>query len=342
VPSPGGSARQTAAVVGLGSAGRRHVSVIRRCLPECRVIGVRRPDSAPSSLVDVNVHDIDHALAQRPSFAVIAGPSPMRLAAARPFIDARVPVLLEKPIASSPEDARELRHLARRSGVVAAVGYNLRHHRPVEHLCQIVAEGRIGTMLSLRATAGQHLAQWRPDVDYRTTVSALPAAGGGALLELSHELDLALRLGGAVSAVTSQTRSISDLHLQVEDSADLLLSFTSHAVANIHLDLFDRVPARELNVVGTRGSVRLDVIAGALTLDVGERHDRHVYPDVIADSYERQLRTFLAHVDAERADEGPLDTAVAVVEVVHAAKQAAATGRTVPLDAVTEAEMAAR
>ena len=53
-----------------------------------------------------------------------------------------------------------------------------------------MAAGRIGAVHAVRCEIGQYLPAWRPDADYRTTVSAQKALGGGVLLELSHELDL--------------------------------------------------------------------------------------------------------------------------------------------------------
>jgi predicted dehydrogenase len=51
---------------------------------------------------------------------------------------------------------------------------------------------------------------------------------------------------------------LSDLEIDVEDTADLLLRFKSGALGAIHLDMVDRVPVRRCRVVGTDGSIDLD------------------------------------------------------------------------------------
>ena len=46
---------------------------------------------------------------------------------------------------------------------------------------------------------GHDLKKWRPDINYKDSVSAKKSLGGGALRELSHEIDLATHLFGTPS-----------------------------------------------------------------------------------------------------------------------------------------------
>ena len=123
--------------------------------------------------------------------------------------------------------------------------------------------------LFLLVEVGQYLPDWRPEVDYRTTVTASRSLGGGPLLELSHELDLARALLGMPVSVSAHLARVGDLAIDTEDTADLILRHASRqtgrpAVSSIHLDILQQPLRRELRLTGTEGTLQLDLAAGTL------------------------------------------------------------------------------
>jgi predicted dehydrogenase len=138
------------------------------------------------------------------------------------------------------------------------VGYNLRFCRPLQVMRQALVEGRIGRPLALRAEAGQYLPEWRPGKDYRQCVSARRDLGGGAVLELSHELDYVRWLVGEVKTVCAQVGHLSDLELDVEDTAEIILQFCNGAIGSVHLDMVQRPATRTCRIVGTEGTLAWD------------------------------------------------------------------------------------
>src|SRR6185369_10238367 len=127
------------------------------------------------------------------------------------------------------------------------IGYTLRYHPGFLAFTEAFTSGKIGRALSLRAEVGQYLPDWRPGADYRQSVTAQRGLGGGALLELSHEIDLARALLGMPQSVQAYFDRLGDLDIDVEDTVELMMRHQtgkhSHAVASIHLDLLQR-PAR--------------------------------------------------------------------------------------------------
>jgi len=177
-------------------------------------------------------------------------------------------MLIEKPLSDRLDGTDELVRRCRERDVPVIVGYTLRYHPGVVALQRDLAAGVIGRVLTVRAEVGQYLPDWRPGVDYRTTVSARRATGGGVLLELSHDLDLVRAFLGMPRSVTARLAHVSDLDLDVEDVADLILDYGSadrQLVATVHLDMVRRPAARSLIVTGTEGTIELDLIAGRST-----------------------------------------------------------------------------
>ena len=110
-----------------------------------------------------------------------------------------------------------------------SVAYNLRFHPLIQRLQDLLVGE---TVISVQAYVGQYLPDWRPDTDYRYSYSAKVAEGGGALRDLSHELDYLGWLFGAWSAVTAFGGHLSLLEIDSDD----LFNFANTHQSAINLD----------------------------------------------------------------------------------------------------------
>ena len=199
---------------------------------------------------------IDHVAALRPMLVVLAGPASSRPATAAALVTAGVPVLLEKPVAVSVEAAAPLAAAAEASPTTTlAIGYNLRHTRTLLQVERMLASGTIGNVLHGTFSVGQRLSRWRAGPPAES-VSSRQDLGGGALLELSHEIDLALWFGGPVKHTTAVAARLGAEVVDVEDTVDLLLRHAGGNLSSVHLDMV-RLPARRrLEVIGSDGRGR--------------------------------------------------------------------------------------
>jgi predicted dehydrogenase len=107
--------------------------------------------------------DLDAALAANGAdmALVVVPPSDHRPVAAR-CLEAGLPVLVEKPLAGTREDAVALVEAARRSGRELAVSQNYRYRPVIETARQVVASGRLGAL-------GQARVEFRHHFDFRGT-----------------------------------------------------------------------------------------------------------------------------------------------------------------------------
>ncbi len=313
-------------VAGSGSIARRHIANLRFLHPDCRVLVLRRPDSDSSPPDDVDIFtDLDAALAERPFAAILANPAPFRVPLARRLAEADCHLLLEKPLSSGTDGVAELLRIAAERKRIVLVGYNLRFLPSVRALADAIKRGAVGRPLRIEASIGQYLPDWRPNTDYRQNVSARAELGGGALLELSHEIDLALWLGGPATRVSARLARIGDLNIDVEDSADLLLDYANGAQGSVHLDFLQRTPRRTISVIGSEATLEWDYFADRLlrrnlsakdVLFQGEAADRNrMYLD--------ELRHFLACVAGEESPRVSGEDGWSVLRIVHAARESA-------------------
>lgn len=250
-------------VAGLGSIGRRHLRLLRAALPESD-IRVLRHSSCDEEIEHANgcFSRLEEACAFEPGLAVIASPAPFHIATATALAETGAHLLVEKPVSDTCVGVPELIALCAARGQVFQVGYNLRFLETLQCFRAEITAGRIGPVQAVRCEIGQYLPAWRPDADYRSTVSAQKALGGGVLLELSHELDLLRWVFGEVDWLSAWIGRQSALEIDVEDSAMIQIGFAGGPVAQLSMDLLRRDTTRTCTALGANGSLRWDAVAG--------------------------------------------------------------------------------
>lgn len=329
-----------ALIAGWGSIGRRHAECLRAVMPDCEIVVWRQQaadtpaNRAAVSGADRIVFSTVDALASAPDFAIIANPAPCHVPTASLLAGHGIPMLIEKPLADTPTAAAVLRKDCIQHQPILMVGYVLRFHPSLIILREHLQSGAIGDVVNARLHVGQHLADWRPGTEWQQGVSARRALGGGALLELSHEIDIALWLFGPVRGVTARIAPNTLPDIDVEDNADLQLDLPDGQIIDVHLDMLSRPARRNVDVTGSTGRLRADLIGGTVEL----QHDAKKIWETLAqpprehnDIYKRQLQHFLDSLRTAQPPAIGLDDGDAVLAIVEAARRSAANSRRIAL-----------
>lgn len=253
--------------VSLGSIGKRHLRNTRTLLPHAR-IAVYRQHTSVSELpvgADELLTDAAQALDFAPDAVLISSPASEHVANALPFLERHIPVFLEKPLAASGADLGDFPARCAASRGFVMVGYVLRFLPALHDLRKHLLNGLVGTVHTARVEVGQYLPDWRPGGDYRQNVSGQRKLGGGALLELSHEIDYATWLFGQPESLQCSCAHLSPLEIDVEDSAHILMEYADKRVS-VQLDFLQRVANMVVQVVGSKGTLTADLIKEELRL----------------------------------------------------------------------------
>jgi predicted dehydrogenase len=322
-----------ALVVGAGSIGQRH-------LKNLRALGVQEllacdPDrqrlEALKELQVAGFTDFAESLAVgKPEIVLICTPPVFHVTQSIDALKIGAHVFIEKPLSNSLENVDRLVDEARERGRVVQVGYNLRFNPGIGKLKQLIDDSVIGRVLWARLEVGQYLPDWRPSQDYRTSYSAMRELGGGIVLDASHEIDYAIWLLGKPMEVACMAGKVSQLEVDVEDCATLLLRFESGAQADIHLDFVQRSYTRCCKIVGELGTIEWDYSNGEIKIfDAGTaRWETQSYDFDVNDAYVAELRHFLDCIENRQEPIVDLKQGKLVLEVALAAKSAAETGST--------------
>jgi predicted dehydrogenase len=259
-------------LVGCGAIGELVARQVYKSLPECRVVAVvdriaGRAAAVGDLLGAPGFPSLGEALAAKPADAVdIRLPHHLHAAALLEALGHGLDALVEKPLATSVEDAHAMLDAVKRSGRTVAVAENYPHLRAVRAAANAIADGRIGDPVALRSTRAYRLGGvWVRD-GWRTGDG--PAAG--ILLDQgTHHTSLLRRLGGEITAVSAAAGRSAETVL-------LTLRFASGVAAQ---SLFTwrspAVPAEaEATVFGTEGRIEVrvdyDGSGGEAVLGTGE------------------------------------------------------------------------
>ncbi|MDA9285254.1 Gfo/Idh/MocA family oxidoreductase [Pseudomonadales bacterium] len=316
-------------IVGYGSIGKRHLSIVRETLPNADIRILRHlPQFDVPKLANGSFDSLQVACDFKPNVSIIANPAPFHIEVANALASVGSHILMEKPISANAVGVKSLINLMRSKALVLQIGYNLRFLPSLAWYRNHVLAGGLGDILSVRCEFGQYLPSWRPDTDYRQGVSARRDLGGGVMLELSHELDYLRWIFGEVEWVSAWLGHQSDLQIDVEDTAHLTLGFcnSGNSVGRLSLDFIRHDTSRTCTAIGSRGSCRWNGLTGEVEewLEGGNgwqsvfRHLHHRN-----ESYQNQWQHFVSCVD-QHVD--PLisgEDGLAVLEIILAARQSA-------------------
>ncbi|MEU0130527.1 MULTISPECIES: Gfo/Idh/MocA family oxidoreductase [unclassified Streptomyces] len=133
---------------------------------------------------------------------VIASPNRTHVPLARAALEAGLPVVVDKPIAGTAAEARELAALARERGLLLSVFQNRRWDNDFLTLAGLVEDGALGDVQRFES----RFERWRPQLKGGWRESGDPQEIGGLLYDLgSHVVDQALTLFGPAVQVYAES-----------------------------------------------------------------------------------------------------------------------------------------
>ena len=340
-------------IAGLGSIGRRHMrNLIALGERDIILYRTRKATMSDDELAGFPVEtDLQEALNKHKPDAVIVGnPTSMHLDVAIPAAEAGCSILLEKPISNSTERLDQLEAVVKKSGSKVLVAFQFRFHPGLMRAKQLISDGELGRIISAHVHFGEYLPAWHPWEDYRKGYAARADMGGGVVLTQCHSLDYLPWLVGKVESVWGFTAKLSDLEVDVEDTAEIGLRFESGALGNLHLDFNQQPPAHRFEIIGTKGSLKWDLSDGATRIyraspeslatstgmGIKAGGEWEAYP--LPENWERnvmfleQMKHFVAVVRGEVESVCKLEDGVRVQQLVNAIHKSNAEGRIVELN----------
>jgi predicted dehydrogenase len=237
------------AAIGVGHLGRHHARILS-ALPGAALVGV--VDIKPERAAEVAAANRSHPFTDyrdvidQVDAVSIAAPTQVHAEIARPFLDRGIPVLVEKPLARSVEEADALIAAATRTGTLLAVGHTERHNPAV-------------------AAAARHLQDPRFIEVHRLGTFPERSLDIDVVFDLMiHDLDILLSLVSA-EVVSIEAVGVPVLTGRV-DIANARLRFANGCIANVTASRISRERVRKIRFFQQDAYLSIDYAAQEVEL----------------------------------------------------------------------------
>ena len=297
-------------VIGVGHLGQHHARIYSE-LDDVKLVGVAdvltdRADSIGSQYGALAFADYREMLAQVDAVS-IAAPTERHASIGIDCLERGLDVLVEKPIAGDPDQARAMTRIARQKDCILQVGHVERFNPVVEAACKVATRPQFFEVHRLNKFSMRSL-----DVD--------------VVLDLMiHDIDIVLAL---VDSPVSEIRAVGIPVLSDKaDIANVRLEFESGCVANLTASRVSTDSVRKLRFFQPHDYVSLDFASqtgSVLSLDGGRISEKKLEP-AVAEPLKEQLEAFVFSVRERQAprvsgEDGvkALDVAVSVLEKIQA------------------------
>jgi predicted dehydrogenase len=343
-------------IAGLGSIGQRHARCLRKIFEKSvelhafRSRGLQQvinddltmvPNTSPATKYGIREHtDLDEALSLGMDAVFVTNPPNLHVETAMKAVESGSHVFIEKPLSHSLDGIEELIKASEKAGVICMIGHQLRYHVVIKKLQEIISSEKLGRLTSAELIFGEYLPGMHPYEDYRTSHATSVERGGGSILSLNHDIDIACYLFGLPKRLFCLGGHYSDLELDAEDTAHILMEISrdNHPMAvHVLLDFIQRPTRREWIITGDEGSVRVDLVESTLKFDTyGSGKHKSVTKDF--KNFQRnemffaEIRDFFDAIDHNKESPLGLPEAYKILRVAIAARDSLSTGQPVDLD----------
>ena len=143
------------------------------------------------------------------------------------------------------------------------IGYNLRYHPVIKFIKKYVNNKKV---FSINVNCYSYLPNWRKNINYVKANSAKKIYGGGALLELSHEIDYVQWIFKKIKKINHiKIGKISNLNIDTEDFISII-GKTSLVNFFIDLNYYSLYAQRMIIVYGNSFTLKGDLINNSVEI----------------------------------------------------------------------------
>jgi predicted dehydrogenase len=222
------------AVAGAGLIGQAHIQVLANS-PSCRLSAIVDPSPVAVAIAAKEgvplFQSIDELLlTNRPDGLVLATPNQWHVSQALQCMEAKLPILLEKPIATTVAEGEKIVAMVAATDAKVLIGHHRAHSPIMAKAKEVIAAGKLGTLVALMGSA----TFFKPDHYFTDAPWRKELGGGPILINMIHEVHNLRMLCGDIVAVQA-FGSHAARGFVVEDTVAINLRFANGALGTFML-----------------------------------------------------------------------------------------------------------
>lgn len=313
-------------ICGLGSIGKRYLKLILDKWPNIKIgiFSSQQLSSIKDSYkIDFITNNLNESLKWKPNAVFICNPASLHIEYAIFFLKMNIPVLIEKPLGTGNENINDYKMLEKLSKkCVALVGYVLRHEEEFKYLNNFLNNKKFGNIIYGNFKCSSWLPDWRKNLNYNQSVSVKKNLGGGVLLELSHEIDLALSFLGKINLIDAKLENSGKLNIDVEDKVYLFGKTDTCKQIIINLDFCSKKSQRITYLKSENGSIKWDLFEKYIEIQILNQDKKIISftkdPNV---KYINQIEHFFYCINKRTKPSCKIEDGIMVLDIVNRARR---------------------
>ena len=322
-------------IIGLGSAGQRHVRNLRALsFIAYRVKKLQRLFDNNLNVIEgksveeeyniIVYDDLDLALREKPDVAFISNPNSMHISCALKVAESSVDIFMEKPISNKLDGIDRLNQIIKEKNLILYVGFQMRMHPCIVRLKQDIRNQEIGRVVSVDCHMGELLTEMHQYEDYRFMNESQKITGGGVVICQIHEIDYLYWIFGMPTEIYAIGNKYSDFEINVEDAVSSLWKYESEKEFSIflHQDFLQKPPIRRCRVIGTEGQIEVDLLHNEYILWKRDNIQEEKYQDFVRnDMFMQELKIFMSYVESRKSLSLDLEDGIGSLKIALAIKK---------------------
>lgn len=278
---------------------------------------------------------------------IIVNPTNLHVDTALEFLDANIPILLEKPVAESFAASVRLLNAQKNNDTPIVVAHHRRHNASAIAAQEFIASGKLGDIVAVNGTWSNKKQDSYYDVEWHRK-----PGGGVMLINLIHDLDLLRFLCGDIVSVQAKT-SNKVRGFDVDETVATIFEFENGAIgafvatdaapgpwswdqATEDFSQFPYTPgSTSYQILGTGGSLGVpDLAFYHYNTPDGNWFDllnKTTIQKTTVGAYDEQLRHFVAVIRKEEEPKVTVADAAQSLAVIEAAQESATTNELISI-----------
>ncbi|MCI9215753.1 MAG: Gfo/Idh/MocA family oxidoreductase [Dorea sp.] len=338
--------------IGLGGIGQRHLRNILKLRPDIQIYALRQ--RREQIVLDDKLHCIEGETLESKynihtvttikeaekagvNTVFICTPSSMHIDYAIQCISLGWNTFVEKPLSHNMDRANELADILKNNYCqTTMIGFQNRFHPCIKKAKSFLEQNLLGDICYVNAEIGENVTKWHPYEDYRRMYACKSELGGGVVLSQIHELDYLYSFFGLPETIYASGGKLSDLEMDVEDVADILMQFSlssKKVPVHIHEDYLQIPASRKCKIQGTKGLLMFDLLTSVI--NVYDMQGQNIYHEQFSfdrnDMFVEELKNFIDSAESRSSSLIPIEEGLSSLKIAVNAKISMKTGSVINL-----------
>lgn len=285
-------------IIGNSPIAIRHYKILKKFYPYKKIFFLKKYNTI-LHFNDGQFKKINNINLKKLSFflIVICTRSNHHISYAKKFFKKSKYIFIEKPLSNNLNEAIKFYKFYKlsKNKPQIKIGYNLRFLKSLIKFKYLVNKKVLGKIFYINCYVGKSIEFWR---NGDLNIAATKKNGGGALFELSHEIDYLKWIFGDLKLKYSYINLIKKFNFNVDQSVFALFlckkKRLNNLPINLTMDIISVDPKRFCEVICEKGNISIDMVSNQIILTERTKKKKIIFSKKdLEESYVEQFKYFL-------------------------------------------------